>query len=155
MKQHAYHIGGTYQSRVDCRGRSSTTAGALSLARAVADTRLELPRSVTRPQFIQGVGRLAEGARVFNQALPLRRATGDREGELATLHNIGQITRRRASLQKRLSITNQGLSLVRAVGNRRERSYYASEHRAQFTLLLRDFQKALSISIKRCCYNVM
>ncbi|WYL98014.2 MAG: CHAT domain-containing tetratricopeptide repeat protein [Gloeotrichia echinulata IR180] len=54
----------------------------------------------------------------YNQALPLRRAVGDRSGEANTLHNIGGVYDALGEKQKALSFYNQALPLLRAVGDR-------------------------------------
>ncbi|MCL6750391.1 CHAT domain-containing protein, partial [Nostoc sp. CCCryo 231-06] len=54
----------------------------------------------------------------YNQALPLRRAVGDRAGEATTLNNIGAVYSALGEKQKALDFYNQALPLRRAVGDR-------------------------------------
>ncbi|MEH1890660.1 MAG: CHAT domain-containing tetratricopeptide repeat protein, partial [Nostoc sp.] len=54
----------------------------------------------------------------YNQALPLRRAVGDRSGEATTLNNIGGVYDALGQKQKALEFYNQALPLRRAVGDR-------------------------------------
>jgi len=54
----------------------------------------------------------------YNQALPLRRAVGDRSGEASTLNNIGVVYSDLGDKQKALVYYNQALPLRRAVGDR-------------------------------------
>ncbi len=54
----------------------------------------------------------------FNQALPLRRAAGDRVGEGKTLGNVGSVYRTLGENQKALDYYNQALPLWRAAGDR-------------------------------------
>jgi len=54
----------------------------------------------------------------FNQALPLKRAVGDRRGEANTLNNLGSVYNSLGEKQKALEYYNQALLLKRAVGDR-------------------------------------
>ncbi|MDT9324106.1 MAG: tetratricopeptide repeat protein, partial [Limnospira sp. PMC 1290.21] len=53
-----------------------------------------------------------------NQALPLRRAVGDRGGEATTLNNIGRVYDSLGEKQTALDYHNQALPLLRAVADR-------------------------------------
>ncbi|MBO0784087.1 MAG: tetratricopeptide repeat protein, partial [Ktedonobacteraceae bacterium] len=55
----------------------------------------------------------------YNQALPLRRAAGDRRGEAVTLNSIGLAYKWLGEIQKALDYYDQALPLRRAVGDRR------------------------------------
>ena len=54
----------------------------------------------------------------YNQALPIRRAVGDRAGEAATLNTIGSVYHSLGETQKALDFYNQALPIRRAVGDR-------------------------------------
>ncbi|MFM6404835.1 MAG: tetratricopeptide repeat protein, partial [Microcystis sp.] len=54
----------------------------------------------------------------YNQALPIRRAVGDRGGEATTLNNIGRVYDALGEKQKALDYYNQALPIRRAVGDR-------------------------------------
>ena len=54
----------------------------------------------------------------YGQALPIRRAVGDRSGEASTLNNIGGVYFALGEKQKALDYYGQALPLYRAVGNR-------------------------------------
>ena len=49
----------------------------------------------------------------FNEALPIRRALGDRSGEAATLHNIGLVYDSLGETQKAVEKHNEALPLFR------------------------------------------
>ncbi|MEY2911709.1 MAG: Glucose starvation-inducible protein, partial [Cyanobacteriota bacterium] len=53
----------------------------------------------------------------YNQALPIRRAVGDRGGEATTLNNIGRVYSALGAKQKALDYYNQALPIFRAVGD--------------------------------------
>ena len=55
----------------------------------------------------------------FEEALPLRRAVGDRRGEAGTLHNIGRAWADLGEPRKALAFYDEALPLQRAVGDRR------------------------------------
>jgi tetratricopeptide (TPR) repeat protein len=54
----------------------------------------------------------------YNQALPLRRAVGDRSGEATTLNNMGGVYDALGDQPRALEYYNQALPLRRAVGDR-------------------------------------
>ena len=54
----------------------------------------------------------------YNQALPLRRAVGDRAGEAGTLNNIGGVYDALGEKEQALDYYNQALPLKQAVGDR-------------------------------------
>ena len=64
------------------------------------------------------MGEQQKALEYYNQALPLRRAVGDRGGEATTLNNIGSIYFALGEQQKALEYHNQALPLLRAVGYR-------------------------------------
>ena len=64
------------------------------------------------------MGEKQKALEFFNQALPLRRAVGDRGGEATTLNNIGLVYDSLGEKQKALEYYNQALPLTRAVGDR-------------------------------------
>jgi CHAT domain-containing protein/Tfp pilus assembly protein PilF len=54
----------------------------------------------------------------LNKALPIARAVGDRNGEAATLNNIGEVYNTIGQPQRALEFYNEALPIERAVGNR-------------------------------------
>jgi hypothetical protein len=64
------------------------------------------------------MGESQKALEYFNQALPIRRAVGDRSGEANTLNNIGGVYSTLDENQKALDFYNQALPLRRAVGDR-------------------------------------
>ena len=60
----------------------------------------------------------AEGAGEVNEALPLRRAVGDRNGEALTLNNIGAVYNSLGEMRKALEKFNEALPILRAIGDR-------------------------------------
>ena len=54
----------------------------------------------------------------FNESLPIRRATGDREGEATVLNNIGLVYQSSGELRKALEKYNEALPISRATGVR-------------------------------------
>jgi CHAT domain-containing protein/Tfp pilus assembly protein PilF len=55
----------------------------------------------------------------YEEALPLMRAVGARDGEATTLHNIGYVYKLLGEDQKALDFYNQALPIYRAIGDRR------------------------------------
>jgi tetratricopeptide (TPR) repeat protein len=66
----------------------------------------------------QALGEKQKALDYFNQALPLRRATGNKAGEAVTLNNIGLVYDALGEKQKALDFLNQALPLRRATGTR-------------------------------------
>ncbi|MEH2013227.1 CHAT domain-containing protein, partial [Nostoc sp.] len=64
------------------------------------------------------LGQKQKALEFYNQALPLRRAVGDRAGIATTLNNIGLVYSNLGQKQKALEFYNQALPLRRAVGDR-------------------------------------
>jgi tetratricopeptide (TPR) repeat protein len=60
----------------------------------------------------------------YNQALPISREVGSREGEAATLNNIGFVYDSIGQPQEALKYYNQALPISREVGDRDLGSYY-------------------------------
>ena len=54
----------------------------------------------------------------YNEALPIRRAVGDRRGEAVTLNSIGVVYRSLGETQKALEKFNEALPISQAVGDR-------------------------------------
>ena len=66
----------------------------------------------------QRLGRPDQAIPLFERALALRREVGDRDGEAATLNNIGLVYDGLGDRQQALTFYNQALPLQREVGNR-------------------------------------
>ncbi|WP_414515050.1 CHAT domain-containing protein, partial [Nostoc sp. PCC 9305] len=60
-----------------------------------------------------------EALKYYNQALPILRAVGDKEGEAVTLNNLGGVYPSLGEKQEALKYYNQALPILRAVGDRR------------------------------------
>ncbi|MEH2281507.1 MAG: CHAT domain-containing tetratricopeptide repeat protein, partial [Nostoc sp.] len=69
-------------------------------------------------QVYSALGEKQKALDLYNQALPLTRAVGERTGEAATLTSIGQVYFALGEKQKALDFYNQALPLTRAVGER-------------------------------------
>jgi tetratricopeptide (TPR) repeat protein len=54
----------------------------------------------------------------YEQALPIRRAVGDRAGEAVTLNNIGEVYRVTGEPHRALEYFEQALLIIREVGDR-------------------------------------
>ncbi|NJN37656.1 MAG: tetratricopeptide repeat protein [Acaryochloridaceae cyanobacterium CSU_3_4] len=64
----------------------------------------------------QALGENQKALKYLNQALPIRRAVGDYEGEANTLNNIGVVYSDLGENQKALESFNQTLSIRRSWG---------------------------------------
>ena len=64
------------------------------------------------------LGNPAAALDYYNQALPIRRAVGDRQGEAGTLNDIGMVYDALGDRQQALDHYNQALPIQRAVGDR-------------------------------------
>src|SRR6266540_466067 len=78
----------------------------------------------------------------YNEALPIRRAVGDRKGEAQTLYNIGALYYRLGDMQKALEKNNESLLIQRAIGDRRGEANTLSNIGIVYDALS-DMQKAL------------
>ena len=75
-------------------------------------------RSATSAWSIESLGEMQKALEKFNEALPIRRAVGDRRVEATTLNNIGAVYRSLGETRKALEKYNEALPIRRAVGDR-------------------------------------
>ncbi|MBW4497169.1 MAG: CHAT domain-containing protein [Oscillatoria princeps RMCB-10] len=97
------------------------------------------------------LGEKQKALEFYNQALPLIRAVGDREGEATTLNNIGGVYNSLGEKQQALEFLNQALPLLRAVGDRGGEATtlnniaYLQRNQGNLTEALTDIEAAIAI----------
>src|SRR5207244_3275606 len=82
------------------------------------EKQLELHALNNMAGVYRGIGRPQEALTLFEQALPIWREVGDREGEAVTLNNMAVVYENIGRPQEALRLHEQALPIRREVGDR-------------------------------------
>jgi tetratricopeptide (TPR) repeat protein len=111
------HWGWILQRLIDTRRGLKLIEQALEIGQG-QDRQLESQALNSMGGINRKTGHPKRALELYEQALPLMREVGNRDGEAATLNNIAEVQRGTGELQQALELYEQALPLMREVGNR-------------------------------------